>query len=175
MLSALPLSARSAVNMAANNANTEDFFLEKQKHDAALSAEIEFYPLDNWYFGQFLSRHSDLMLMNTYAPGMRDIYGTAESSYLWYMDISEGLYDEYAAFIPYANYVIAKCLSTGCGVMKNFALSREYAEKAYKAGFAGGNLLIAEEIENCWADKETAKLSSKKLYEAAAKEEFPES
>lgn len=169
-----PAFGRASVNMAANTATSEDFFLEKQKYDAALSAEIEFYPLDSWFFAQFLSRHSDLMLMNTYAPGMRDIYGTAENSYLWYLDISDGLYPEYAAFIPYANYVVAKCLRTGCGVIKDYARSREFAERSYKAGFAGGNLLIADEIEGCWADKETAKLSVKKLYDSAAKEEFPE-
>lgn len=174
LLALSPVFGRASVNMAANTITAEDFFLEKQKHDAALSAEIEFYPLDSWYFSLLLSKHSSLMLMNTYAPGMRDIYGTPESSFLWYMDISDGLYPEYAPFIPYANYVIAKCLRTGCGVIKDYARSREFAEKSYKAGFAGGNLLIADEIEGCWADKETAKLSVKKLYDSAAKEEFPE-
>ncbi|MBP5157382.1 MAG: sel1 repeat family protein [Treponema sp.] len=175
LLALAPAFGRSSVNIAANSANAEDFFLEKQKHDAALSADIEFYPLDSWYFALLLSKHSDLLLQNTYAPGLRDLYGTAESSYLWYMDIAGGLYPEYADFIPYANYVIAKCLRTGCGVIKNYSKSREFAERAYKAGFAGGNLLIAEEIEGCWADKETAKLSVKKLYDSAASEEFPES
>ncbi len=175
LLALAPSFARSAVNIAANSVNAEEFFLEKQKHDAALSAEIDFYPLDSWYFALLMSKHSDLLLMNTYAPGMRDLYGTPESSYLWYMDIADGLYPEYASFIPYANYVIAKCLRTGCGVIKNYARSREFADRAYKAGFAGGNLLIAEEIENCWATKETAKLSTKKLYDSAAAEEFPES
>ena len=174
LLALSPVFGRASVNMAANTVTSEDFFLEKQKHDAALSAEIEFYPLDSWYFGQFMSKHSKLILMNTYAPGMRDIYGTAESSFLWYLDISDGLYPEYAPFIPYANYVIAKCLRSGCGVVTDYARSREFAERAYKAGFAGGNLLIADEIEGCWADKETAKLSVKKLYDSAAKEEFPE-
>ena len=175
LLTAASAFGRSTVNMAANSLNAKDFFLEKQRFDAALSASIDFYPLDSWYFSLLLSKHPDLMLENTYAPGLRDLYGTAESAYLWYMDVADGKYTEYAAFIPYADYIIAKCLRTGCGVIKNYAQSREFAEKSYKAGFAGGNLLIAEEIQDCWADKETAKLSVKKLYDTAAAEEFPES
>ncbi len=174
-LTIVPAFSRSTVNMAANSLNAKDFFLEKQRFDAALSASIDFYPLDSWYFSLLLSKHPDLMLENTYNPGLRDLYGSAESAYLWYMDVADGKYTEYASFIPYADYIIAKCLRTGCGVIKNYAQSREFAEKAYKAGFAGGNLLIAEEITDCWADKETAKLSVKKLYDTAAAEEFPES
>ncbi len=175
LLTVLPAFSRTAVNMAPNTTTAKDFFLEKQKYDAALSAHIDFYPLDSWYFSLLLSKHSDLMLENTYAPGLRDLYGTAENAYLWYMDIAAGLYPEYAPFIPYADYIIAKCLRTGCGIIKNYQLSREFADKSYKEGFAGGKLLLAEEIDGCWADKETAKLSVQKLYVAAAAEEFPES
>ncbi len=175
ILAVLPAFSRTNVNMAPNTTTAKDFFLEKQKYDAALSAHIDFYPLDSWFFSLLLSKHSDLMLENTYAPGLRDLYGTAENAYLWYMDIADGLYPEYAPFVPYADYVISKCLRTGSGVIKNYELSREFSKKAYEAGFAGGKLLVAEEINNCWADKETAKLSVQDLYKAASQEEFPES
>jgi len=174
-LAGVQLSARSKANIARNTENSVDFFLEKQKHDGALSKNIDFYPMDQWFFSALMSSHRELILQNTYEPGTRDLYGTPESSYLWYLDIADGAYPEYKDFVPYAQYVVAKCLRTQCGVIKNHALSRDYASKSYAGGFAGAKILLAEEILGSWADKETARLSVQKLYEDAAKEEFPES
>ena len=169
-----PAYSRKSVNMARNSENTTDFFLEKQKHDAALSEHIPFYSLDSWYFESFIHNNPDLILQNTFAPGTRDLYGTAESSFYWYLDIANGDYPEYREFLPYAQYVISLCYSRQCGTMKDYSASRTFAAKCYDSGFAGASVLLAQQIEESWADANVAKIKPQTLYESAAAEDFPE-
>ncbi len=174
----MPVTAantRTSSNIASVTANSEDFFLEKQKHDGALASCIDFYPMDAWYFFNLMRSNKDLLLMNTYDTSTRELYGMPESSFMWYQDIADGNYPEYRQFAPYAQYVVAKCLREQCGTVKNYQLSREYAEKSFNSGFAGAYLLIAEEIEQGWASKTTARYRTTELYQKAQAQDFPES
>ena len=45
--------------LKAHTNETLEFFSEKQLYDPALTASIEFYPLDSWYLETFLKNHKE--------------------------------------------------------------------------------------------------------------------
>ena len=167
-------SPRNSINIAKDTNETLEFFSEKQLYDPALTASIEFYPLDSWYFETFLKNHKDLILQNASITAAEGSPSTAEEAYLWYLDIAKGNVAKYRSFAPYAQYIVALCLKNQEGTMKNYALARKYISQSYSSGFAGSYYLMALQKEEGWAVKGTDSNKEEALYATAASQNFPE-
>ncbi|MCR5762103.1 MAG: sel1 repeat family protein [Treponema sp.] len=165
---------RTSINIAKNTSETLEFFLEKQTYDPALAASIAFYPLDNWYFENFLKGQTGLELQNATITAAEGSPSTASDAYLWYQDIANGNIDKYSAFAPYAQYIVAMCLKKQEGTIRNYSLARQYIKQSYSAGFAGGYYLLAKQKEEGWAVKGTDPNKEEALYSSAASQNFPE-